>query len=156
MTTPEGVAKLPAGVRGRAVYGSSGGFAPALADNARAALSLLTAPEELWHFVFAPNPRTGQVARSLRALRRVPIVQTVASPPRQFAGLSKLLFGDQVVVQSRATLDRLVEAAGRQDFALPPISVVPPPVPALQSPSADAVARARAELGAAPGDRIVL
>jgi phosphatidylinositol alpha-1,6-mannosyltransferase len=156
MTTPAGLGALPQRVSGRSVYGNSGGFAPGLAENARAAFSLLTAREDLWHFVFAPNPRTGQVARALRALRRVPIVQTVASPPRQFAGLSKLLFGDQVVVQSRATLERLVEAAGREDFALPPLSVVPPPVPALQPPSAEAIARARAELGLAPSDRIVL
>jgi Glycosyl transferases group 1 len=157
MTTPEALSLLPAGVTGRAVYGKSGSFAPALADNARAALSLLTGPrDDLWHFVFAPNVRTGQVARGLRAVRRVPIVQTVASPPRHFADLRRLLFGDQIVVQSRATADGLTTAARREGFALPPLSVIPPPVPRLVQPSAESVQQARAELGLAPRDRLIL
>ncbi len=156
MTTREGLAGLPQGVTGRAVYGAAGSFAPALADNARAALSLLTAREDLWHFVFAPTLRTGQVARALRALRRVPIVQTVASPPRRFVGLSRLLFGDAIVVQSRATEGSLIAAAREERFALPPISVVPPPVPALAPPGAAAIQAARAELGVAPGTRLLL
>ncbi len=157
MTTAEALPLLPAGVTGRAVYGQSGGFAPGLADNARAALSLLTGPrDDLWHFVFAPNPRTGQVARALRAVRSVPIVQTVASPPRHFAALRRLLFGDQIVVQSRATADGLATAARAEGFALPPVSVIPPPVPRLLQPSAESVQQARAELGLAPQDRLIL
>jgi phosphatidylinositol alpha-1,6-mannosyltransferase len=110
----------------------------------------------LWHFVFAPNPRTGQVARALRALRRLPIVQTVASPPRRFAALRQLVFGDELVVQSRATGDSLADAARREGFALPPVTVIPPPVPRLQAPSAESVQRARAELGLQPQDRVIL
>ncbi len=157
MTTREALTLLPAGVTGRAVYGKSGSFAPALADNARAALSLLTGPrDDLWHFVFAPNARTGQVARALRALRRLPIVQTVASPPRRFADLGRLLFGDQIVVQSRATADGLSAAARAEGFALPPVSVIPPPVPRLLQPSPESVQQARAELGLSPQDRLIL
>jgi Glycosyl transferases group 1 len=157
LTTPEGLPLLPAGVAGRAVYGKSGAFAPALADNARAALSLLVGPrDDLWHFVFAPNPRTGSVARALRAVRRLPIVQTVASPPRSFSGLHRLLFGDQIVVQSRATERSLTTAALAEGFALPPVTVIPPPVPALSPPSPESVQRARAELELEPSDRIIL
>jgi phosphatidylinositol alpha-1,6-mannosyltransferase len=156
MTTRDGLGQLPQGVTGRVVYGQSGGFAPGILDNARAALGVLVAPEDLWHFVFAPNPRTGQVARVLRALRRVPIVQTVASPPRHFAGLSRLLFGDEIVVQSRATERNLIAAAQDEHFSLPPISVIPPPVPALAAPDRAAIERARAELGVAPDARLVL
>jgi phosphatidylinositol alpha-1,6-mannosyltransferase len=156
MTTRAALGQLPPGVTGRAVYGAGGSFAPPLADNARAALSLLTAREDLWHFVFAPNPRTGQVARTLRALRRVPIVQTVASPPRRFEGLSQLLFGDAIVVQSRATEASLIAASRSENFALSPISVIPPPVPELTAPDAAALERARTELGLAPGTRLVL
>jgi len=118
---------------------------------------LLSGPrDDLWHFVFAPNPRTGQVARALRALRRLPIVQTVASPPRRFEKLSQLLFGDQIVVQSRATEAGLISAARAEGFSLPPVSVIPPPVPALLAPSADSIAAARAALDLAPSDRVIL
>jgi phosphatidylinositol alpha-1,6-mannosyltransferase len=157
LTTPDGLALLPPGVTGRAVYGRSGAFAPALLDNARAAWGLLSGPrDDLWHFVFAPNPRTGQVGRALRALRRIPIVQTVASPPRRFEGLNRLVFGDEIVVQSRATATSLAQAAEAEAFALPPITVLPPPVPALEAPSPERVRAARAELGLAAHERIVL
>lgn len=157
LTTPEGLARLPPGVAGRPVYRSGGGFSPALVDNARAALALLSGPrDDLWHFVFAPNPRTGQVAQALRRLRRTPVVQTVASPPRSFSRLRQLLFGDELVVQSRATEQSLRSAARAERFELPPLSVVPPPVPALRQPSAEDVRRARAELELAPSDRVVL
>jgi phosphatidylinositol alpha-1,6-mannosyltransferase len=157
MTTREALSSLPPGVMGRAVYGASGAFAPALLDNARAALSLLTGPrDDLWHFVFAPNARTGQVARALQAVRAIPIVQTVASPPRHFRGLSRLLFGDEIVVQSRSTESKLLEAARQEGFALPPLTVIPPPVPQLVSPNAEQVQDARRELEVEPGDRLIL
>jgi glycosyltransferase involved in cell wall biosynthesis len=157
LTTREGLSRLPPGVEGRAVYGASGAFSPALADNARAALALLTGPrDDLWHFVFAPNARTGRVARLLKRARRVPIVQTVASPPRRFASLSRLVFGDELVVQSRATEASLVAAARAERFALPPVTVIPPPVPRLESPGEDAIRKAREELGLGEGERIVL
>lgn len=157
LTTAAGLPLLPVGVSGRVVYGKSGAFAPALFDNARAALSLLVGPrDDLWHFVFAPNPRTGQVVRALRAVRRLPIVQTVASPPRKFAGLAQLIFGDQVVVQSRATEQSLLTAARAEGFRLPPVTVIPPPVAELGWPSAESVQRARAELELSANDRIIL
>lgn len=157
LTTPDWLDRLPAGVTGRAVYRSGGKLSPALADNARAALSLLTGPrDDLWHFVFAPNPRTGQVARALQALRRIPIVQTVASPPRVFSGVRGLLFGDQIVVQSRATRDSLEQAARAESYALPEVTIVPPPVAPLRIPTADDVAAERAALGLAPSERVVL
>ncbi|HEX2877548.1 MAG TPA: glycosyltransferase [Polyangiaceae bacterium] len=157
LTTPEALSLLPHGVIGRPVYGSGGGFTPALLDNARAALSLLTGPrDDLWHFVFAPNARTGQVAKGLRAVRRIPIVQTVASPPRRFADLNRLIFGDELVVQSHATAEGLARAARDEGFALPPVSVIPPPVAELELPSSERIERARAELQIAPYERIVL
>jgi len=157
LTTPEALPLLPPGVAGRAVYRSGGAFAPALLDNARAAFALLTGPrDDLWHFVFAPNERTGQVARALRAVRRLPIVQTVASPPRRFAQLHKLVFGDQLVVQSRATGDNLAAAARAEGFQLPEVTVVPPPVPVLRAPSVESVQQARDALELAPHERIIL
>jgi phosphatidylinositol alpha-1,6-mannosyltransferase len=157
LTTRAGISKLPAGVSGRAVYAEPGAFSPALLGNARATLGLLAGPrDDLWHFVFAPNARTGRVARALSAIKRQPVVQTVASPPREFSNLKQLLFGDHVVVQSRATLRGLTDAAIREGFTLPPLSVVPPPVSRLAPPSPDQIARARAELGIDASSRIVL
>jgi glycosyltransferase involved in cell wall biosynthesis len=157
LTTPQARALLPSGVQARAVYGDAGAFAPALVDNARAALSLLVGPrEDLWHFVFAPNPRTSRVARALRAVRRVPVVQTVASSPRRFAELGRLVFGDELVVQSRATEQGLRLAARAERFDLPPISVIPPPVPSLRQPSQNEIEAARAELELRPQQRVIL
>jgi len=157
MTTREGLAFLPSGVSGRVVYADSGVFSPGLSQNARALWSLLTGPrDDLWHFVFAPNLRTGKVARLLRKFRGTPIVQTVASAPRHFARLEELLFGDEVVVQSRATQRSLEAAARAEGFRLPELSVIPPPVPDLPRPSADQIQRARAELAIEPGQTLVL
>jgi hypothetical protein len=157
LTTREGRGLLPANVEGRIAYANSGGFAPALVDNARAALSLLTGPrDDLWHFVFAPNARTGAVAHGLRAVRRVPVVQTVASPPRHFTNVRRLVFGDELVVQSSATAASLSAGARAEGLVLPPVSVIPPPVAALNEPTAEARAQARAELQLEPHDRVIL
>ncbi len=140
-----------AGVETVAVYSDAGAHTPALEENARAALFLaLSARAPVWHFVFAPNPRTSQVGRVLRAARRVRVVQTVASPPRDFAHVGRLLFGDVVVAQSRATASRIREhAPGRQ------IEVIPPPVGAIASrPQAER--RALRERLALPDDARIL
>ncbi|MEB2311336.1 MAG: glycosyltransferase family 4 protein [Sorangiineae bacterium] len=140
----------PPGARVRAepVYAGAGGFAPSLADNARAALWLLTrSHSDVWHFVFAPNPRTSMIGRTLSSLRRVPVVQTVASPPRSFEGLGRLLFGDVVVAQSRWTRERITEQGGG---ALR-VEIIPPPVGALLARSADATARVRHQLDISEG-----
>jgi glycosyltransferase involved in cell wall biosynthesis len=157
LTTSEGKAHLPPGVVGRAVYGGTGAFAPALLENARAALAVALGPkDDVWHFVFAPNRRTCQVARGLRALRRLPIVQTVASPPRRFEHVASLVFGDELVAQSQATAEALREAARVEGFRLPEVSVVPPPVGPLTVPSVEQAQAARRELGIGTRERLVL
>lgn len=125
------------------VYASSGGFAPGLTSNLRAALwLLLRSREDLWHFVFAPNPRTSGFARNLRRLRRVPVLQTIASPPREFRDIDSLLFGDIVVAQSEWT-KRQVEAEARRPWR---IEVIPPPVGPIEPRTREARARARQEI----------
>jgi glycosyltransferase involved in cell wall biosynthesis len=147
MSTPRGVGfELPEGMESKAVYSSSGSFTPALADNARAALYLFTrAQADLWHFVFAPNPRTSAVGRLARRFRRIPVVQTIASPPRVFA--PDVLFGDALVAQSTWTRDRIVEASGRVGVNLPVVDVIPPPVAAVPEPPEAEVGRLRRSLG---------
>lgn len=129
------------------IYSDAGTFAPGLTQNLRAAAFLLIRSRaDLWHFVFAPNPRSSQVGRVLRALRRVPVVQTVASPPRSFERPEQLLFGDRVVVQSEWTRARFAEslAAAKLSFD---VRVVPPPAPRLETPTLDEVGAVRARLG---------
>lgn len=110
------------GVSIRAVYGDAGGFSPGLLQNARAASYLaLAAHADLWHFVFAPNPASSHVGRAAKRLRRVPVVQTIASPPLSFRGAAKWLFGDVVVAQSRWTAQRILDGSSERS-----IEIIPP------------------------------
>jgi glycosyltransferase involved in cell wall biosynthesis len=139
------------GVEQARVYAGAGKFAPSLAANLRAAAWLLARSRaDLWHFVFAPNLRTSRVGHFLAALRRVPVVQTVASPPRSFDGVGRLLFGDVVVAQSRWTLERLRGAAPRR------VELIPPPLAAPAPRTREAIAAARRALDIAPGVPIVV
>ena len=62
------------GLRCERVYGpSSGGYAPALQDNARVLLRLLGGRRhDLWHFFFAPNPRSSRACALAARARTVP------------------------------------------------------------------------------------
>ncbi len=119
------------------VYAGKGSYRPALADNARVFLWLLArSRESLWHFVFAPNRRTSQMGKLLKEIRGIPVVQTIASPPRSFQEPQRLLFGDVVVAQSHWTKNEFLRAyvnAGVREP--PPLEVIPPAVPALEQPS---------------------
>lgn len=95
----------------RDVYAGGGRFAPALADQARVLATLLTGPrEDLWHFFFAPNPRSSAAARLAARARAMRTVQTVCSAPLPGADLERVLFADRVVVVSRHTEERLRRA----------------------------------------------
>jgi glycosyltransferase involved in cell wall biosynthesis len=121
-------------IRVATVYRGGGAYAPALADNARAAVWLITrSSADIWHFVFAPNPRTSAVGRAARALRRVPVVQTVASPPARYS--PAIFFGDVVVAQSRSTADGIVTAFRAAGRTAPRLEVIPPPIGALRERS---------------------
>lgn len=133
------------------IYGSSGGFTPALSQNLRAAAwVLLKSRADVWHFVFAPNSRTSRVGRFLRAARDVPVVQTIASPPRSFDDIDTLLFGDVVVAQSHWTRGQVIGAYEKQRLTPPRLVVIPPPVPSHLTRTAQETARVRAELGILP------
>lgn len=126
------------GLRAARVYRSSGEYTPTLAANARAAAWLVAESRaDIWHFVFAPNPRTSAIGRVARAIRGVPVVQTVASAPREF--VPGVFFGDIVVAQSTWTRDRIVDAFRRESRRPPRLEVIPPPVGPIRAPSADAV-----------------
>ncbi len=139
----QGVELLP-------VYRGAGSYAPALTANARAAAYLvLRSRADLWHFVFAPNPKSTAVGRLARAIRRVPVVQTVASAPRVF--VPDVFFGDVVVAQSRATETAIRDAFIAASRPVPRLRIVPPPLGPLEPRTPSDVAKTIAPLGLADG-----
>ncbi len=75
-------------------------FGGSLVDNSQVLAHLLTDRSDLWHFVFAPNPRSCGPLSWLKRRRAIPSVQTVASAPASFSSARQLLFGDVVVTHS--------------------------------------------------------
>ena len=96
----------------RSVYApSAGGFAPALVDQARVFAHLSVARgHALWHFFFAPNPKSCFAGRTATGLRRMPSVHTISSAPRDPQAIVALLFADVNVVLSEHTEQRLADA----------------------------------------------
>ena len=109
-----GAPSLGARVRREPVYGIAGIFAPS--NNALVLNRLLFGhPLDAWNFVFAPNLRSSSAARAAMVAQRArgwngPVVQTVASRPKEFHGSSSLFFGDIVVALSEWTRQRLRDA----------------------------------------------
>ncbi|MET0794188.1 MAG: glycosyltransferase, partial [Polyangiaceae bacterium] len=132
-------------------------FTPAFSANLRAAAWLLVRSRaSVWHFVFAPNARTSGAGKLMKRVRGVPVVQTVASPPRSFADPSSLFFGDVIVAQSAWTREAIASSYASSGLLAPRLTVIPPPVPELATPHAEAVARVRRDLGLAPEQRYLL
>ena len=144
-------------VRLVAAYGAPGAFTPALSANARAAAWLLVGSRAtVWHFVFAPNPSTSRVGRVLARIRRVPVVQTIASPPRSFEQPERLFFGQILVAQSSWTQRAIETSCAGSGLPVPRVVVIPPPVPEISLPTSAAVAAARAAIGLAPEARYLI
>jgi len=144
--TRRGQSSALRGVEAEAVYGASGGgFAPALVDNARVLGRLLlgSSRHALWHFFFAPNPRSSAAGRMAARVRRVPTVQTVCSAPAAGADLHAVLFADRVVVLSRHTETRLLDAGIARERVLR----IAPAVAPLAVPDEAARREARTQLG---------
>jgi glycosyltransferase involved in cell wall biosynthesis len=135
-----------AGVAHSAVYAGAGRFSPALADNARVLLRLLAdRRHQLWHFFFAPNPRSSSVGRACARARRRPTVQTVCSAPAAGADVRRLLFADRTIVLSQHS-EALVLGAG---VPRERVRRIAPAVGELPVPDAAQRAAARARLGLA-------
>lgn len=139
---PRGTVYPGAHVTSEALYGDAGDYRPGLAQNLRVLARLLRPDRRvgLYHFFFAPNPRSSHAARLACALMRKKSLQTVLSAPADFAKAPPLLFGDRVVVLSDDTLLRL-RAAGfdRAVRIHPGVRVPPTPMPTARI---DAVVRA--------------
>lgn len=147
MGTGEPAAELGAATVSHPVYGTSGKFSPGLRQNLSAALFLLTRRRaDIWHFVFAPNPRSSQVGALLKKLRKVPTIQTIASPPRSFADPGQLLFGDICVAQSAWTQKQFTASLRAAEIARR-VEVIFPPAPDIERPSDERCKKERARLG---------
>jgi phosphatidylinositol alpha-1,6-mannosyltransferase len=128
---PRGQPYPAAHVASEEIYGDPGRYRPSLAQNLRVLLRLFRpdARVGLYHFFFAPNPRTSLAARLACRIARKPSVQTVLSVPASFEGVSRLIFGDRVVVLSEATRARLAEAGVHGALCIYPGVDVGAPVP---------------------------
>jgi phosphatidylinositol alpha-1,6-mannosyltransferase len=128
------------------VYGKGG--APAFSPSIRDKLGVLSyllwgTHADLWHFFFAPNPKSSVAGRFATALRRTPSVHTVCSLPERDAPLGRLVFADLTVVLSRYAHERFC-AEGLDESAL---RIIPPSVPALREPGESERAALRAKHG---------
>ena len=111
------------------VYPPGGGaFAPGLRDQVAVLGALGRSRQPLWHFFFAPNPRTSTVGRWCARLRGRRTVHTVCSAPREDIDPGTVLFADRTVVLSKATEARFL-AAGVPQAKL---RRIPPSVPPLE------------------------
>ncbi len=134
------------------VYGLAGRFAPG-ANTLVMNRLLFGPPLDAWAFVFAPNVASSSAARIAIAAQRArgwkgPVVQIVASRPKDFGSVRSLLFGDRVVALSEWTKARLVE----NGIAAQRISVIPPcaEAPALRTGAELAAFREAHGLGDGP------
>lgn len=126
------------------VYPAGGSFSLGLAEQARVALRLLTGSRaDLFHFFFAPNPKSSAVARLTSGVRRVRTVQTVCSVPRDDAALDRVLFADRIVVLSSHTEARFRDAG----IAAERLARIAPAVPKLEPARAEERATTRRSFG---------
>lgn len=135
-------ADAPPGTRAVRIYPGASRFAPGLQANLRVLARLLAAPlrapDDLWHFFFAPNPRSSDAARLVSRARRMPTIQTVCSAPADDADLKRVLFADVTVVLSEHT-ERRLSAATK-------VVRIPPAIAPLAVPDPDSRTRWRREL----------
>ena len=118
--------KTPAGANvAEAIYKDAGKYTPGLIQNARV-LARLMAPDraDIYHFFFAPNPRTNRVAKALFHVKRRVVVHTVVSKPM---GPVKTWFAQTHVALSEDTASAL-RAAGAPD-----VRIIQPGIPAFNN-----------------------
>ena len=128
-------------------------FAPALLDNARVLGRLLAGGSvDLWHFFFAPNPKTSTVGGLAASVRRARTVQTVCSAPRDDVDPKRVLFADRVVVLSRHTERRFLDAG----IAPERLRLIRPSIAPLSPPAEPARMALREQLGWAKDRPIVV
>lgn len=132
------------------VYSISGAFAPGLKQNLAVLKRLLTPDRApVYHFFFAPNPRTSQTARLVLKVKKRKVVHTICSTPATLEGVAGLMFADRVVAVSRHTRGLLKMHGVNNVVHIPPCVPLTPPVTGVRK------ARAREFLGL-PEARLVV
>jgi glycosyltransferase involved in cell wall biosynthesis len=111
------------------IYSESGVYAAGIKQNIPVFKRLLR-PDRLplYHFFFAPNKRTSQVARTVLFFKRRKSIHTICSVPKDFGNIDSLLFSDVVVALSRDTQRKLEERSGRRILQIPPCVPIDAPV----------------------------
>lgn len=152
-------ARPPGGVSDPVYPAEAGAFAPALLDNARVMRRLLAGRRgDLWHFFFAPNPRSSRAGALAARLRRMTArtVHTICSAPSEAASIDEVLFARCNVVLSRHTEQRMLAAgvpAARLRRIAPGIEPLSPPTAEARRTARRALALpATAPLWVYPGD----
>ncbi len=124
------------------VYSVSGRLSPGLTQQMQVLKRLLKPDtQEIYHFFYAPNPRTSTVARTVLAVKRRSTVHTICSFPASQEGIRSLFFADRNVVLSRDTRDRLSREGVKNLIHIPPC------VPLTARVSDDRKLRIRSRLG---------
>jgi glycosyltransferase involved in cell wall biosynthesis len=144
-------------VREEPIYASRGRYAPALASNLRVLARLLMGDShDIWHFVSAPNTASSAAARLARSVRRAAgwrghLVQTVASAPKHFREMPRLIFGDRVVVQSEWMRARVIGSGAASEA----LRVIPPCAREPRAPGPEEIRLVRQRYGLGEGPIVV-
>jgi phosphatidylinositol alpha-1,6-mannosyltransferase len=152
--TPEAQTLDGEAVRCEPIYGTaSGAHTPPLRQNLLV-LARLLRPDStaLTHFFFAPNPRAAVAARFALRLRPRLTVQTVCSIPRDFSRPDGLLFAERVVVLSRYSRGRFLDAGVPAERLV----LIPPAITIPSTPTAEERRDARRRHGLPLDAQVVL
>ena len=106
----------------------------------------------LRHFFFAPNMLSSMASKLVKKLRGGPVIQTVCSAPKSYAGVERLLFGDRVVVLSEDTLNKTTLAGISRER----LRLIPPGVSVPAELDDEVILRTRRKYGIKDGERCVL
>ncbi len=103
------------------VYSAAGLYSPGLKQNLSVLKRLLKPDRQsLYHFFFAPNPKTSKMARAVLKLKRRKSVHTICSVPATFEGITRLMFADRVVALSEHTRGLLTDHGVHNVVHIPP------------------------------------
>ncbi len=115
------------------IYANAGSYAPGLGQNMRVFWRLMRPDNQsVYHFFFAPNPRTNRMARLALMFKGKKVIHTVVSQPK-----SKVpWFADVHVTLSEHTQERLIHAGAKDVRLIRPGIVDLPPLNAQEKAKA--------------------